>query len=133
RAREHWAFQLLGNPPVPAVAGANWSRTPIDRWIEFSQHAANLTPSEVASPEVLIRRLSYDLVGLPPSPSEIDEFLASYAQSPDEAYAQLVDRLLASPNFGERWGRHWLDVIRYADSNGQEGDQDRPGAYQLRD
>jgi hypothetical protein len=116
--REHWAYRPLTNPALPAVKGHDWVRTPIDRFILASLEAKGLRPNSMASPRVLARRISYDLIGLPPT----------RPFSP-----QLVDELLASPHYGERWARHWLDVARYADSNGQEGDQDRPTAYHYRD
>ncbi|MBS1791161.1 MAG: PSD1 domain-containing protein [Acidobacteria bacterium] len=118
----HWAFVAPTRAALPAVKNAAWGKTPIDRFIlaEFEKHG--LTPSPEASKETLIRRLSLDLTGLPPSLKEIDDFLAD--ASP-QAYEKLVDRLLASPHYGERWGRWWLDAARYADTNGYEKDLPR--------
>jgi uncharacterized protein DUF1553/uncharacterized protein DUF1549 len=116
--REHWAFRPLTNPTPPAVKESAWVRTPIDRFILAALEAKGLQPNPAASPQTLARRISYDLVGLPPA---------------KPYFAGLLDELLASPRYGERWARHWLDVARYADSNGQEGDQDRPNAYHYRD
>ncbi len=134
RAKEHWAFQPLREMEIPAVSEADrWPRTSIDRFVLQSLQHSRLSPRQPLNPRRLIRRVSFDLVGLPPTPEEVDAFLAEWSRDSEAAYERLIDRLLASPHFGERWGRHWLDVARYADSNGQEGDQDRPGAYQYRD
>ena len=116
--RSHWAFQPLTNPPLPKVKNAAWVRTPIDQFILAALEAKGLRPNPLASPQILARRISFDLIGLPPS----KPFSTS-----------LVDDLLASPHYGERWARHWLDVARYADSDGQESDADRPAAYHYRD
>jgi len=128
--RDHWAFQPLRRPEVPAVRNANWIRTPIDAFILARLEAAGLEPAAPASRLDLIRRATYDLTGLPPTRAEVEAFLAD--ESPT-AYEQLIDRLLASPHYGERWGRHWLDLARYADSNGFEFDEDRPHAFRYRD
>ena len=116
--------------PVPAFAAAAWIRSSIDAFVLQKLRAAGLTPSSPAPKITLIRRATMDLIGLPPSPEEVTAFLAD--TSPN-AYEKLVDRLLASPQYGERWGRHWLDVVRYADSGGFEGDRDRPYAWRYRD
>jgi hypothetical protein len=126
----HWAFQPLrpSSPPkVPSGAGA---RNDIDRFILATLAKQRIAPSPEADRITLIRRLSYDLVGLPPKIEEVDAFIRDTA--PD-AYERVVDRLLASPHFGERWGRHWLDLARYADSDGYEKDRARPDAYVYRD
>ncbi|MCW3100375.1 MAG: hypothetical protein JWL77_5993 [Chthonomonadaceae bacterium] len=115
---------------APTFADATWIHTPIDAFVLQRLRAAGLTPSPRASKITLIRRATMDLVGLPPTPEEVRAFLAD--TSP-RAYEKLVDRLLASPQYGERWGRHWLDVVRYADSGGFEGDRDRPYAWRYRD
>jgi hypothetical protein len=127
---KHWAFAPIGNPPLPEVAGAGWCRHPIDHFVLVRLEAATVAPSPEADRFTLIRRLSLDLVGLPPTPEEADAFRCD--QSAD-AYERLVDRLLASPHFGERWGRHWLDLARYADSDGYEVDKPRPNGYHWRD
>ncbi|MEX0585808.1 MAG: DUF1553 domain-containing protein [Pirellulales bacterium] len=111
--RRHWAYQLPQRPALPAVAGATSATSAIDRFILNRLEKRNLAQAPVASREVLARRLYFDLIGLPPSPEEIDAFVAD--RSPDAAQ-RLIDRLLASPHFGERWGRHWLDVARFAES-----------------
>jgi hypothetical protein len=137
RAREHWAFQPLGKPPVPAPAPpdpmANWPITPIDAFVLAKLDEAGLQPSPPASARQLMRRLHYGLTGLPPTPDEVTEFTTAWQQDRVAAWTAVVDQLLASPRYGERWARHWLDVARYADSDGQESDRDRPTAYHYRD
>ncbi len=118
----HWSFRPVVRPAEPAVKNAAWVRNPIDRFILARLEKEGVAPSPEADRATLIRRLSLDLLGLPPSPKEVDAFVAD--QSPD-AYEKLVDRLLASPHYGERWGRHWLDLARYADSNGYSIDAPR--------
>jgi hypothetical protein len=128
----HWAFAPLGNvqPAQLAVRDQAWVRTPIDRFVLSRLEQVGLRPSPEAEPTTLLRRVSLDLTGLPPTPKEVDDFLADRA--PD-AYDKVVDRLLASPAFGERWGRHWLDQARYADSDGYGVDAPRPAAWRWRD
>ncbi|MGP0064265.1 MAG: PSD1 and planctomycete cytochrome C domain-containing protein [Isosphaeraceae bacterium] len=121
-AATHWAFLLPRRPVVPDVRSSAWVRNPIDRFILARLEQAGLTPSEVADPATLLRRLSLDVIGLPPSPDEVAGFLSD--RSP-EAYERRVDRLMASPHFGERWARPWLDQARYADSNGYNIDAPR--------
>jgi mono/diheme cytochrome c family protein len=118
----HWAFRPLVRPDLPAVRNAGWVRNPIDRFILARLEKEGVAPSPEAERPTLARRLFLDLTGLPPSPKEMEDFLAD--TSPD-ACEKLVDRLLASPHYGERWGRHWLDVARYADSNGYSIDAPR--------
>jgi mono/diheme cytochrome c family protein len=115
RAADHWAFQPLSRPLPPAVSRPDWVRNPIDAFVLTRLDAAGLAPSPEADRAALIRRLAVDLTGLLPSPAEVAAFVCD--TSPD-AYEQLVDRLLDSPHYGERWARHWLDQARYADSNG---------------
>ena len=110
-----------------------WTANGIDRFVLKELVQRTLEPSEQASPLALIRRLTYDLTGLPPSPGEIDGFLSQYAKDPEPAYEQLVDRLLASPRYGERFARHWLDVAKYADTCGYDKDKLRPNAWPYRD
>ncbi len=114
-AVSHWAFQSVTRPSLPAVEQGDWCQTPIDRFVLHRLEQSNQEPSPTANRRTLIRRLSFDLRGLPPSWEEVEEFLAD--RSPN-AYEKLVERMLASPQYGERWGRHWLDVARYADSHG---------------
>jgi hypothetical protein len=111
--RQHWAYQPVKDPPAPNIAAHQTAANAIDRFVLNRLNTAQLTPQPQASATVLVRRLYFDLLGLPPTPDEIDRFLTD--GSPN-AYAELVDRLLASPHFGERWGRHWLDIVRYAES-----------------
>lgn len=124
---DHWAFQEIKRPAPPKVAGANH---PIDAFVRARLQREGLKPSEAADRATLIRRLSLDLLGLPPSIAAVDRFVGDRSA---DAYEKLVDRLLASEHFGERWGRHWLDLARYADSDGYEKDRARPYAYVFRD
>jgi hypothetical protein len=119
---KHWAFVPPVRPSLPVVKDASWPRTPLDRFILARLEKEGLKPSPEADKITLIRRLYLDLIGLPPPPREVDEFIAD--QSP-KAYEKVVERLLASPHYGERWGRHWLDAARYADSDGYEKDMSR--------
>ncbi len=132
KARTHWAFQPIHQSNVPAVRHEQFVRTPIDHFILAKLEAAHLTPSHEADKRTLIRRATFDLIGLPPTPEEVASFEAD--KSP-EAFARVVDRLLDSPQYGERWGRHWLDVARYADTKGYVFEEDRhyPYAYTYRD
>jgi Protein of unknown function (DUF1553)/Protein of unknown function (DUF1549)/Planctomycete cytochrome C len=114
-AEQHWAFQPVADPSPPEVNAKAWPRTSVDRFIQAKLEARGLTPSPRADRRTLIRRASFDLTGLPPTPGEIDAFEIDTA--PD-SFSRLVDRLLASPRYGERWGRYWLDVARYADTKG---------------
>lgn len=134
QAKSHWAFQRLDHLPAPpADPNDDWSKGPIDRFILSRLKEAGLRPAQPASARTLVRRLYFTLVGLPPTREQTSQFVAAHSQNPDTAIQTLVDELLASPHYGERWGRHWLDVARYADSDGQESDEDRPLAYTYRD
>ncbi len=115
KARQHWAFQPVAKPAVPSVKNAKWVRTPVDAFVLAQLEAKGLAPAAPADARTLLRRVTYDLTGLPPTPAEMDAFLQD--RDPD-AFAKVVDRLLASPRYGERWGRFWLDVARYADTKG---------------
>ncbi len=110
--REFWAFRPIGNPPLPAVAESDWVSTEIDRFILAGLEAKGLMHAPAADRRTLIRRLTFDLTGLPPAPEEVETYVAD---SSPEAYERVVDRLLASPRFGERWARHWLDIARYGE------------------
>jgi Protein of unknown function (DUF1553)/Protein of unknown function (DUF1549)/Planctomycete cytochrome C len=127
---EHWAFVPPERPPLPNLENAAWAKSPVDRFVLAKIEQQHLQPAGPASREVLIRRATLDLTGLPPAPEEVANFLDD--KSP-EAFAHLVDRLLASPHYGERWGRHWLDVARYADSGGFETDIFNGHAWRFRD
>jgi hypothetical protein len=123
---EHWAYRAPQRPSLPDVRTTEWVRNPIDRFIVAKLEKEGVKPSPEAPLETLVRRVSLDLLGLPPSPSEVDEVLAAAKRDgTDAAYAALVDRLLASPHYGERWARPWLDLARYADSHGFEKDLPR--------
>ena len=128
--QNHWAFDPLRPTPVPTVENADWPHNEIDNFILSQLQARKLQPAPSASKVSLLRRVYYDLTGLPPTPEEVDAFLADTA--PD-AYERTVDRLLASPHYGERWGRHWLDLVRYADTNSFERDAVKPNAWRFRD
>ena len=127
---QHWAYLPVKKPVVPSVQLKAWVRHPIDHFVLSPLEQRQLSPSEEASRTTLIKRLYYDLIGLPPTPEEVDRFLADESK---DAYEQLVDRLLTSEHFGERWGRHWLDKARYADSDGYEKDRPRMNAWRYRD
>jgi mono/diheme cytochrome c family protein len=126
----HWAFQRNIKPTLPQVKNAKWVRNPIDAFVLARLERERIKPAPEADRVAVMRRLHLDLTGLPPEPGEVDAFLKD--ERPN-AYEQLVDALLASPHFGERWGRHWLDLARYADSAGYQIDRVRPGAYLYRD
>ncbi len=128
--RKHWAFQPLTNVTPPQVKDANWVRNDVDRFILAKLDAAGLEPSPEADRATLIRRVFLDLIGLPPSPEEVIAFEQDRSA---QAYERVVDRLLQSPTYGERWGRHWLDLARYADTGGFHNDLDRPYAWKYRD
>jgi hypothetical protein len=126
----HWAWQPLTDPAVPTVANNSWSNANIDRFVLAKLEEKKLAPVKDADPVTLIRRVSYDLTGLPPTQEEVKAFQRDHSP---EAYTKLVDRLLASQQFGERWGRHWLDVARYAESSGPSRNVPYPFAWRYRD
>jgi hypothetical protein len=130
RKKNHWAWQPIRVSTPPAVKDTAWARTPIDAFLLARMEANGLKPAEQADRRTLLRRVSFDLTGLPPTPEEIDAFLKDNSA---DAFAKVVDRLLESPQFGERWARHWLDLVRYAESRGHEMDYTTPNAYQYRD
>lgn len=129
-ARKFWAFDAPRPAPLPEVKNTAWATSPVDRFVLARLEAKGLAPAPPADRRTLIRRATYDLTGLPPTPAEVDAFLAD--RSPD-AFGKVVDRLLASPRYGERWGRHWLDVARYADSNGLDENLVYKNAFRYRD
>jgi hypothetical protein len=131
--RKHWSYLPLKSPPLPSVRNTAWVRTPVDRFILARLEENKLTPSPLADARKLVRRIYFDLIGLPPTPEQVASFLQSCTSNSRTAVESLVDQLLASPHYGERWARHWLDVVRYADSDGQESDADRPTAHHFRD
>jgi Protein of unknown function (DUF1553)/Protein of unknown function (DUF1549) len=130
RQKNHWAWQPVQRPAPPRVKNKAWLKNPIDAFLLARMEAEGLTPAAPASREQLLRRVTFDLIGLPPTPEEIDAFLQD--QSPN-TWEKVIDRLLASPHYGERWGRHWLDLARFAESNGYEFDEVRPAAWRYRD
>ena len=131
--RKHWSFQPLTQPTLPAVKDEAWGRNPLDRFVRARQEAAGVIPNATASQRTLIRRAYFDLIGLPPKPEDVEKFVAESATDPNGAYDRLIDELLASKQFGERWARHWLDVTRFAESHGYAFDGDRPNAWHYRD
>lgn len=128
--RQFWSYQPLKQVKLLTADDERWNRSPIDQLIYARMKENGLTPAERADKQMLIRRAYYDMIGLPPMPEEVKAFLED--DSPD-AYQKVVDQLLASPHYGERWGRHWLDLARYANSDGYEFDAERPNAYPYRD
>ena len=130
RAKALWSFQPLGHPTPPRPANGTWSKNPIDAFLASAMEKAKLTPRGPAGKVTLLRRVHFDLTGLPPSPGQIEAFVKDKRP---EAYAEVVERLLASREYGERWGRHWLDVARYADTGGFEQDYMYQGAWKYRD
>jgi len=125
----YWAFQKVVRPPVPPIGDAS-ERNPIDAFVLQALRQKQLAPTRFLDRAQLLRRVTYDLTGLPPTPGELDSFLKDQTR---DAYEKVVDRLLASPHYGERWASKWLDVVRYADTNGFELDQDRPHTWRYRD
>ena len=127
---DHWAFKPAARPAVPDTAADPWVRNPIDAFVRAKHQQQGLSPSPAADRRVLIRRATFDLTGLPPTPAEVEAFLSD--SSPD-AYEKLIDRLLASPAYGERWARHWLDVVHFGETHGYDKDKPRPNAWPYRD
>ncbi len=130
RKASHWAWKSITSPPIPEVTDAAWPTSKIDLFILAKLEQGKLKPSPAADKRVLIRRLYYDLIGLPPPPARVEEFLRDES---NDATEKLVDELLKSPQFGERWARHWLDVVAYAETRGHEFDYDIPGVQHYRD
>ncbi|MBN9517226.1 PSD1 domain-containing protein [bacterium] len=129
-AKRYWAFQPVKRPAPPAVKNGAWVKTPIDAFVLAKLDEKNLTPVRPADRAALVRRAYYDLWGLPPTPEQVDAFVNDTAA---DAWPKLIDALLASPHYGEKWGRHWLDVVRYAETNGYERDGPKPFAWRYRD
>jgi mono/diheme cytochrome c family protein len=130
QTKAFWSFQPVKRPAVPRVKNAAWVKNPIDAFILAKLEGNGLTPNPPADRAALLRRAYYDVLGLPPTPEEVQDFAAD--RSPD-AWPKVVDRLLASPQYGEKWGRHWLDLVRYAESNSYERDGTKPNAWRFRD
>src|SRR5436190_11189652 len=133
-SKTHWAWQKLTKPAVPDVKDTSWAKTPVDNFILAKLEEKELKPNPPADKRTLIRRATFDLIGLPPTPEEVEDFVKDESS---DAFAKVVDRLLASPHYGERWGRHWLDVARYSDTKGQvrrnREDPNYPYAWTYRD
>jgi hypothetical protein len=127
--QRHWAFQPLAAASVPDAAGTAWVRTPVDAFVLNRMQQSGAAPTQPADRRTLIRRVAFDLTGLPPTPAEVTAFLED--RTPD-AFSKVVDRLLASPAYGEKWGRHWLDLVRYADTAGETADYPIPSAWRYR-
>ena len=134
-----WSYAPLARPPVPAVRSADWVRNPIDAFLLARLEARGLAPAPPADRVALLRRAHYDLTGLPPTPAEVDAFVADerldafVADERLDAFERAVEALLERPQYGEKWGRHWLDVVRYAETNGYERDSDKPFIWRYRD
>ena len=133
KGKQFWSFQPLAKVSTPKVRQEDWPRSPIDRFILARLEETQISPSEIADPSRLIRRAHFDLIGMPPSPEAVEQFNREALPNLPEAFQRLTDRLLASEHYGERWARHWLDVARFAESNGFEMDEDRPHAWRYRD
>lgn len=129
KGRDFWSLKPVTSPPVPIVKDASWPTSDLDRFVLARQEAAGLHPATDAEKLTLLRRITFDLIGLPPTPAEIIEFEGDHSP---EAYAKVVERLLQSPQYGERWGRHWLDVVRYSDTAGDNSDFPIPQMYRYR-
>ncbi|MBL7650134.1 MAG: DUF1549 domain-containing protein, partial [Candidatus Hydrogenedentes bacterium] len=125
-----WSLQPVVRAPAPAVKDAKWPRNPVDAFVLAKLEAEGLAPSPEADRRTLLRRLAFDLTGLPPTPEEVAAFVAD---ADPQAYEKQVDRLLASPDYGVRWARHWLDIVRFGESNGFEYDEPRRNAWPYRD
>ena len=130
RRDAHWAFQALKRPSLPEVQNKHWANSPMDLFVLAQLQAKGLTPTKATDRRTWLRRVTYDLIGLPPTPKEIDTFVNDPSPM---AYERVVERLLASPHYGERWGRHWLDLVRYAETAGHEFDFEMPLAFEYRD
>lgn len=131
--RRHWSYLPVKRPALPRVKDATSIRTPVDRFVIAKLEEKGLKLARLATAQKLARRIYFDLIGLPPTPEQVEIFGRAYEKNSTLAVQRLVDELLAAPHYGERWARHWLDVARYADSDGQESDADRPTAHHFRD
>ncbi|MFT5467234.1 MAG: mono/diheme cytochrome c family protein [Verrucomicrobiales bacterium] len=129
KSEDVWAYQPVRQPAIPD----SWSLSPIDYFIDPKIEESGVKPAPRADARTLIRRATFDLLGLPPKPEDVDRFVAADAEDPEKAWAKLIDELLSSPHYGEQWGRHWLDVVRYADSAGFANDYERPNTWRYRD
>lgn len=128
--RDHWSFKPLQNPPIPELQDSAWPRSDLDRFILSRLRQSELQPAPEATRAAWLRRVSFDLIGLPPTPEQVDNFINDQRH---DAYERVVDELLKSQRYGERWAQHWLDVVRYADTHGFEVNTERPNAWPYRD
>jgi hypothetical protein len=133
KAKSHWAFQPISQPVIPSTTDRNWPRNDIDRFVLAGLEAKGLKSVGDAAPETLLRRLHFDLIGLPPTPEQVQRFVHSHRLDAEAAVRESVDNLMSSPQFGERWARHWLDVARYAESTGKDVNLLLPHAWRYRD
>ena len=133
QGRKFWSFQRPQKTSPPSIGDEKWSRTAVDRFVRAKLDAEGITPSPPAEAATLLRRLYFDLIGLPPNPTDISRFQTAWKRNTQQAIENEVDGLLDSQHFGERWGRHWLDVARYAESNGKQSNQSYPFAWKYRD
>ena len=131
--RNWWAYKPVSEKAPPQVADAAWRKNGIDAFVRAGLDAEALTPNPPASAQTLIRRLYYDLIGLPPAPADVESFVAACEADPEASYAALIDDLLSRPQYGEKWARHWLDLVRYAETNGFERDNPKPYIWRYRD
>ncbi len=131
--RKHWAYQAPIKPNIPQPESSDWVKNPIDAFVAAARDKAELSPAPDADPHTLLRRLSFDLTGLPPAAEDIAPFVAAFRENPDKAISEAVDTMIDSPRFGERFGRRWLDVARYAESSGKEVNATFPHAWRYRD
>ncbi|HMC29131.1 MAG TPA: DUF1549 domain-containing protein, partial [Verrucomicrobiae bacterium] len=127
---DFWSFRAAEKPTVPSIKNRSWARNPIDLFVLAKLEEKQMHPSSEADRRTLIRRLFFDLIGLPPSPADADRFLHDRS---NDAYERVVDRLLASPRYGERWGRQWLDIVHFGETHGYDKDKLRPNAWPYRD
>jgi len=133
KGRQFWAFQPVKSTTTPTVKNPAWPRSDIDRFLLAEMEAKGLKPAADADPRTLLRRLYFDLIGLPPTPEQVEAFVKEYQARPNGAVEKIVDELESSPQFGERWGRHWLDAARYAESSGRSANFSYPQAWRYRD
>ncbi|SVC77076.1 uncharacterized protein METZ01_LOCUS329930, partial [marine metagenome] len=130
RKASHWSWEPVSKPSLPTVKDADFGKLPIDRFILSKLEKGDLSPAESADRRTLIRRITFDLRGMPPSPQEVKAFVEDASSN---AYEKVIDRLLDSPQYGEKWARHWMDLFRYAESRGHEFDYNTPNAFRYRD
>src|SRR5262249_13560923 len=133
KGRAFWSFQPPKKAAPPAVKDAAWPKSDVDRHVLAAMEAKGLKPVADADPRTLVRRIYFDLIGLPPTPEKVDKFVKEWGAKPQAAVEAVVDELLTTPQFGERWGRHWMDVARYAESSGRSSNVSYPHAWRYRD